>query len=157
MTDISLLPSACHDGIGTPDYIAYAARYPAYTLPYRRFADVLANTCARLGTNVDRYSFIAVDLHHLLLAGLPALSLTVRPAHARGHQFVTCYLKASAISFPCVGLFLSGTQIWHHCFSFFVAWVVGLDPGTDARDFVTIKGGTRHRTRRLAVIQPCIR
>jgi hypothetical protein len=27
---------------------------------------------ARLGADVVRYSFIAVDLHHLLLAGLPA-------------------------------------------------------------------------------------
>jgi hypothetical protein len=27
---------------------------------------------ARLRADVDRYSFIAVDLHHLLLAGLPA-------------------------------------------------------------------------------------
>ena len=33
---------------------------------------------ARLGANVDRYSFIAVDLHHLLLAGLPAHSLEPR-------------------------------------------------------------------------------
>jgi hypothetical protein len=29
---------------------------------------------ARLGADVDRYSFIAVDFHHLLLAGLPAHS-----------------------------------------------------------------------------------
>jgi hypothetical protein len=27
---------------------------------------------ARLGTDVVRYSLIVVDLHHLLLAGLPA-------------------------------------------------------------------------------------
>ena len=27
---------------------------------------------ARLGADVDRYSFIAVDFHHILLAGLPA-------------------------------------------------------------------------------------
>jgi hypothetical protein len=26
------------------------------------------------GANVDRYSFIVMDLHHLLLAGLPAHS-----------------------------------------------------------------------------------
>jgi hypothetical protein len=31
-----------------------------------------------LGADVDRYSFIAVDLHHLLLAGLPAHSLKFR-------------------------------------------------------------------------------
>jgi hypothetical protein len=44
------------------------------TFPYRRFADILADTCARLGADVVRYSFIVVDLHHLLLAGLPAHS-----------------------------------------------------------------------------------
>jgi hypothetical protein len=33
---------------------------------------LLTDTNARLGADVDRYSFIAVDLHHLLLAGLPA-------------------------------------------------------------------------------------
>jgi len=44
----------------------------AYALPYRRFADALADACARLGADVGRYSFIVVDFHHLLLAGLPA-------------------------------------------------------------------------------------
>jgi hypothetical protein len=46
MTDLSLLPSACSDCIGTPDYIAYAARYPAYTRPCQRFAGTLTGTCA---------------------------------------------------------------------------------------------------------------
>jgi hypothetical protein len=40
--------------------------------PYRRFANILTDACARLGADVVRYSFIVVDLHHLLLAGLPA-------------------------------------------------------------------------------------
>src|SRR5262249_15218162 len=44
----------------------------AYALPCRRFASALAGSDARLGASVDRYSFTAVDLHHLLLAGLPA-------------------------------------------------------------------------------------
>jgi hypothetical protein len=44
----------------------------ACTFPCRRFADILANACARLEADVVRYSFIVVDLHHLLLAGLPA-------------------------------------------------------------------------------------
>ncbi|KAA0998691.1 hypothetical protein FVF58_43370 [Paraburkholderia panacisoli] len=48
------------------------AQWLARTLPYRRFADILADTDARLGVDVVRYSFIVVDLHHLLLAGLPA-------------------------------------------------------------------------------------
>ena len=58
-------------------------------LPCRRFADVLADACARLGADVDRYSFIEVDLHHKLLAGLPAHSLALRPAHSRRHLYVT--------------------------------------------------------------------
>jgi len=49
-----------------------AAQWLACTFPYRRFADILADACARLGADVVRYSFIVVDLHHLLLAGLPA-------------------------------------------------------------------------------------
>src|SRR5260221_9772835 len=61
----------------------------AYTLPYRRFADVLADACARIGGDVGCYSFIAVDFHHILLASLPAHSLTLRPAHAHGHQVAT--------------------------------------------------------------------
>src|SRR5271155_1562270 len=60
-------------------------------LPCRRFADVLADACARLGAGVDRYSFIAVDFHHILLAGLPAHSLALRPAHSRRHLYVTSY------------------------------------------------------------------
>ncbi|MGA3064525.1 MAG: hypothetical protein ABSD90_15080, partial [Methylocystis sp.] len=35
----------------------------------RRFAVILADANARLGANADCYSFIAVDLHHLLFAG----------------------------------------------------------------------------------------
>ena len=62
-------------------------------LPCRRFADVLADACARLGADVDRYSFIEVDLHHKLLAGLPAHSLALRPAHSRRHLYVTSYTE----------------------------------------------------------------
>ena len=42
MSDPRLLPSACHDGIGTPDCIAFAAQYLAYTRPCQRFAYCLA-------------------------------------------------------------------------------------------------------------------
>jgi hypothetical protein len=52
--------------------LAFAAQWLAYALPYRRFVGVLTDANARLGADVDRYSFIVVDLHHLLLAGLPA-------------------------------------------------------------------------------------
>jgi len=51
------------------------AQWLACMLPYRRFADILADACALLGADVDRYSFIVMDLHHLLLAGLPAHQL----------------------------------------------------------------------------------
>jgi hypothetical protein len=60
------------NNVGTRDYRPFAAPWPACTLPCRRFAGPLAGTDARLGADVDRYSFIVVDLHHLLLAGLPA-------------------------------------------------------------------------------------
>jgi hypothetical protein len=52
--------------------LAFAAPWLAYALPYRRFVGVLTDANARLGADVDRYTFIVVDLHHLLLAGLPA-------------------------------------------------------------------------------------
>ena len=60
------------DSVGTRNQFSIAAQWLACTFPCRRFADILADACARLGADVDRYSFIAVDLHHLLLAGLPA-------------------------------------------------------------------------------------
>ncbi|MCP3713803.1 hypothetical protein M3I54_44680, partial [Paraburkholderia sp. CNPSo 3274] len=60
------------DSVGTRDQFSIVAQWLACTYPCRRFADILADTCARLGADVVRYSFIAVDLHHLLLAGLPA-------------------------------------------------------------------------------------
>jgi hypothetical protein len=50
----------------------FAAQWLAYTLPYPRFANVLADACAGPGADAVRYSFIAVDFHHILLAGLPA-------------------------------------------------------------------------------------
>ena len=60
------------DSVGTRNLFSIAAQWLACTLPYRRFADILADACARLGANVDCYAFIAADLHRLLLAGLPA-------------------------------------------------------------------------------------
>ena len=46
----------------------FAALWFAYMLLCRRFADVLADACARLGADVGRYSFISVEFHHILLA-----------------------------------------------------------------------------------------
>ena len=62
--------------------LAFAAQWLAYALPYRRFVAVLADANARLGADVDRYSFIVVDLHHLLLAGLPAHFESYMPSQA---------------------------------------------------------------------------
>jgi hypothetical protein len=67
------------NNVGTRIDNDFAAQWLAYTLPYRRFADVLADACARIGGDVDCYSFIAVDFHHILLASLPAHSLALRP------------------------------------------------------------------------------
>jgi hypothetical protein len=52
---------------------SFAAQWLACAIPCRRFASDLTVADARLGANADRYSFIVVDLHHLLRAGLPAL------------------------------------------------------------------------------------
>ena len=60
------------NNVGTRVDNDFAAQWLACTLPYRRFAVVLAGDHARIGADVGCYSFIAVDLHHLLLAGLPA-------------------------------------------------------------------------------------
>jgi hypothetical protein len=60
--------------VGARGKVSFAAQWLACTLPCRRFACILTDTCARLGVDVVRYTFIAMDLHHLLLAGLPAHS-----------------------------------------------------------------------------------
>jgi hypothetical protein len=60
------------DRVGTRNQLSIVAQWLACTYPCRRFADILADACAWLGADVVRYSFIAVDLHHLLLASLPA-------------------------------------------------------------------------------------
>ena len=72
----------CGDSVGARDKFSIAAQWLACTFPYRRFADTLADDCARLGADVARYTFIAVDLHHLLLTGLPAhlRRNSIRPA-----------------------------------------------------------------------------
>jgi len=59
-------------GVGAREKNPFAAQWLAYALPYRRFAAALTDDHARLGADVDRYSFIATDFHRLLLAGLPA-------------------------------------------------------------------------------------
>ena len=63
------------NSVGAREQTDFAAQWLAYAIPCRRFACILTNARARLGADVVCYSFIAVDLHHLLLAGLPAHSL----------------------------------------------------------------------------------
>src|ERR1700758_3258534 len=57
-----------------PRAAAAHAQWLACALPCRRFAHILADARARLEAEVGRYSFLVMDLHHLLLAGLPAHS-----------------------------------------------------------------------------------
>ena len=70
LSPVRVLPFGNH--VGTRDFETFAAQWLAYRFPCRRFGRALASTPARLGADVDRYSFIVMDLHHLLLAGLPA-------------------------------------------------------------------------------------
>ena len=69
--DNATLDVAFHgmERVGVRDKNDFVAQWLACTYPYRRFGHALTGMVARLGANADRYSFIAVELHHLLLAG----------------------------------------------------------------------------------------
>jgi hypothetical protein len=67
-----------YDHVGTRDYLAFAAPWLAYVLPYRRFAVTLADASARLGADADRYSFIVEDFHLLLFAGFDRRTVYTR-------------------------------------------------------------------------------
>ena len=71
------------NNVGTRVANGFAAQWLAYTLPHRRFADVLADACARIRGDVDCYSFIAVDFHHILLAGFSRRSHSRYGLHTR--------------------------------------------------------------------------
>src|SRR5262245_64659175 len=72
------------NSVGTRDQESFAAQWLACALPCRRFARTLADTGARLGADADRYSFIVVDSHHLLLAGFTgARKVTLYPDMAQ--------------------------------------------------------------------------
>ena len=60
------------NSVGIRNHGTFSARWLACTVPCRRFAPGLAARHARLGADVDRYSFVVSDSHRLLLAGLPA-------------------------------------------------------------------------------------
>ena len=51
------------NSVGTKDKYPFAAQWLACTLPCRRFADTLADICARLGADAVRYTFIVADFH----------------------------------------------------------------------------------------------
>ncbi len=67
-----VLPSTVGNASASQKYVVFGAQWLAYAFPCRRFTFALTDDGARLGADVVRYSFIVVDLHHLLLAGLPA-------------------------------------------------------------------------------------
>ena len=50
-----VLPSAQLDSVGARDNILSRLNGWPHAFPYRRFADILADACARLGADVDRY------------------------------------------------------------------------------------------------------
>lgn len=57
--------------VGTQGNLVIAAQWLACACPCRRFADILADACARLEVDADRYSFTMADFHRLLFAGFP--------------------------------------------------------------------------------------
>src|SRR5271170_4779373 len=102
--------------------------------------------CARLVADVDRYSFIEVDLHHKLLAGLPAHSLALRPAHSRRHLYVTRYTEGfSHFVTSMTAPVASGWSVRR----------VGLAP-TGKRRLLTAHANSSHRaaTRRTGQVDP---
>jgi hypothetical protein len=87
------------DSVGTRNQFSIAAQWLACTFPYRRFADILADACARLGADAVRYSFIVVDLHHLLLAGLPAhLCKNAKDRNTARITFFSSFSKLNALA-----------------------------------------------------------
>ena len=70
--------------VGARDYLAFAAQWLAYALPYRRFAVILADANARLGADAVCYSFIVVNLHHLHFAGFYRRTRIQERAKAKG-------------------------------------------------------------------------
>ena len=71
----------------TPPIVSPTQGTP-YALPYRRYVGVLTDANARLGADVDRYTFIVVDLHHLLLPVSRRTSSLTTPATQSGLPLV---------------------------------------------------------------------
>jgi len=64
------------DSVGTRDHFSIAAQWLACTYPRRRFADILADACARLGADVG-----VVEVVHLGLRAKPEPQGKVRREH----------------------------------------------------------------------------
>src|SRR5262249_7528016 len=60
------------DGVGTRNIVLFVAQWLACALPCQRFTYGLTTARACIGADVDRCSFIVMDSHHQLFAGLPA-------------------------------------------------------------------------------------
>jgi len=73
-----------------------AARWLAYASLCRRFTSALASSHARLEVNVVRYTFIVMESHHVLLAGLPAHSRKSVPKTFNSEFRATSFLAAHA-------------------------------------------------------------
>ena len=71
MTHAIVLPSAGQTASALRTKLSRLDGWPVRS-PADASRPASRRTHARLGADVGRYSFIAVDLHHLLLAGLPA-------------------------------------------------------------------------------------
>src|SRR3989442_12722445 len=82
-----MLPSACLDGVGTPDDIHFRAQYPAYACPCHRSTPSLAADGVWLRVGMVRYTF-PVRLFH--------------PLHT------SCFTGAFQDSLPAAGQALPG-------------------------------------------------
>src|SRR3981081_1480720 len=76
--------------VGVLDEKYFAAQWLACTLPCQRFAAPLPVCCAGLRAGLVRYAFTVMDLHHLLLAGLPAhyINFPLLKSPLIGRQFL---------------------------------------------------------------------
>ena len=81
-------------GVGTQNRI-FRSSMAGYAPACQRFGETLAGNCAWLGADVDHYSFIARDLHSLLLAGLPALRIGIPLACDHKHAVASSAMTDS--------------------------------------------------------------
>jgi hypothetical protein len=84
ITRPNVLPSATRTSSAPRITDSIAARWLAYASLCRRFTSALASSRARLEVNVVRYTFIIMESHHVLPAGLPAHSRKSVPKKTGG-------------------------------------------------------------------------